>query len=230
LDPIAELTQEYLTTDTWGLLQMQRGTGTDYNGHAVSYDYHVTGVELHGHVDIDWYEAVDTEDGGTCYHGADIVGYYTYGDGDAALLAGVTLQWAQLARSEGGAIRPWSSSDNHVDNGGDLNSARYYGPDEVPLEPDGYEFDINMDATWSDLPRRGHPEDTTWWGGAHYETLLLGYGSIVKGTQRVIIYDGFSWGWEGTCGVVPEPATMLMLGCLGGGMVAVRKLRRKKSS
>jgi hypothetical protein len=65
-------------------------------------------------------------------------------------------------------------------------------------------------------------------GAAHYETLLLGYGAVVNGTQNVVIYDGFSWGWNGLCGAAPEPATMLMLVCLGSGMAVARKLHRKK--
>ena len=41
-------------------------------------------------------------------------------------------------------------------------------------------------------------------------------------------YDGGVDVDEMTVTVVPEPASMLILGALGAGMVAARKVRRKK--
>jgi hypothetical protein len=124
-------------------------------------------------------------------------------------------------------------------------------PDEMPIEvssiyianflvddPQGLEVTFSGDAGWTCYLQDSdwdlvHSGETLWtdtldpgtyslWvtAGADYEPFQTTTFSLAVGSEPSSTPPGDA--------PVPEPVSMVMLGCLGGGMVAVRKLRRKK--
>jgi len=67
-----------------------------------------------------------------------------------------------------------------------------------------------------------HLEAMPWKGGELIDTLVF----TLDSPGMITIYDGLAWGYKGEC--VPEPISMVMLGCLGVGMAVARKFGIRK--
>ena len=215
LNPLEYLPRENdYTNDLLAALYGQYGVNTSNEDYTLIYQYSVADSSLTGTMLIDWYQAVDEHSGQHCYHGAEIVAYYDYGEGEEDL----GLDWVQLYDEFGGSVV--SPYDFTVDGSHDQSPA-YYAPGYGPWTPSGYSLDPNHDMTWSDGPYDRHEETKPWMGGVEFYMFLASFGDMYPDPnsnsvfyQDVTIYDGIVWGYFGDCYIVPEPATVGLF-CLG---------------
>jgi len=178
---------------------------------------------LDGELLVDWYKAVDREDGEFCRHGAEIVVYYDLGLFDPPL----SFDWISLYTETGDA----GADTNRVDGDEDLDPA-YYTEGDAPWTPDGYAIDPDHDLVFTDAPSDPHDEDSSWSGSVEFCTFLAGYGQpYYEGNvlyQDIVLFDGFRWGYVGSCTEVirqvPAPGALLLTGI---GVCLFSRLRRR---
>jgi hypothetical protein len=185
------------------------------------------GNGLNGDLNIDKYEAFDTDDGTFCQHGVTMKASLT---NVANLPDGQTLNWFQVYREKGNSVsRGHQPNDWTIDPGQrevvsgveEDDAPFYYNQNESNiLHPNAAKwafFDAPSDVK-SDLNyHSGSIEFYTFlasWDG-NYEPTEGGIGSHV-----VTIYGGWSWGYSYVC---PEPASAMAL--MSAGLLVLGRRR-----
>jgi hypothetical protein len=179
---------------------------------------------LDGELLVDWYKAFDRADDGSCQHGAEIVAYYDFGPDDPVLLS---FDWISLFTETGGS----GADTDRVDGDEDLDPA-YYTTGDVPWTPDGYVLDPDHDLVFTDAPQDEHVEAAAWDGSVEFYTFLAGYSlpyfenNVLY--QDIVLFDGFRWGYQGSCQEVirpiPAPGAFLLVSI---GACLIVRLRRR---
>jgi len=218
LSPNNAYTQQLLQA-----LNGQHSTNNDDPGYTIEYSYNVATTSLAGTLLIDWYKAFDNEVGDRCYHGAEIVAYYDFAEGEEAL----NLDWIQIYDESDGSVN--SPYEYTVDGAYDQSPA-YYAPGYGPWSPPGYTLLGGHDMTWSDGPYDSHIEADPWSGSVEFYMFLAAFGDPYPDSfepttlhQEITIYDGIVWGYTGICQPVPEPGTAVLFGF---GIVLWRTARK----
>lgn len=227
LTPLSYLSpRNSYTNDLISALYGQYTVNTADPNFTLIYQYSAASQSLSGTMLIDWYHAVDDHIGSRCYHGADLVAYYDYGQGEGNL----GLDWIQLYDESGGSVI--SPYEYTVDGAHDQSPA-YYAPGYGPWTPPGYTLTSGHNMTWTDGPYDSHIETTAWAGEVEFYMFLASFGSLRPDPnsnsvfyQDVTIYDGVVWGYTGECIVVPEPATLALV-CIGLVGLCCRRSRSR---
>lgn len=174
------------------------------------------GGVLHGTFVIEQYIAGDTEDHSDCIHSAHLSCRYEPGQGDPAGLDFIQMARVSLPRH---ALPPSTLFiDPYPDKAPD-DSPFYFNPND---NRDRYRQAPHAPGIlFGDSPGFPFPQATP--HSIKQEFWLVLGAPDPAGSHTMKLYEGFQWGFSGSCAAAPEPSSWAALGVMALGVLWRRR-------